>query len=1102
MIRIILIAVAIYVAAKLSEHLVVAPSNASPVWPGAGIALAVTLLYGHRALIGVFLGMVAFEFQLFSATEGGGSLVLSIGLASGAALQAHVGALLISRQGGDIPRLVEDRDILRFQLLGGPLACVTSATIGMLVLRLADIVTTANIPVNWLIWWVGDTIGVVIFAPLLLILFGRQDPLLHGRKMSVVGPMLVLLAATFAFFSYSSAKENEEKRLKFNEQVHVYHDSIRRVFHRYLEILDSLKRYYDASEEVTREEFRTFNLDVVRQYTGIQALEWIPRVRHAQRAEFESELPGNQVIRRLDERGVPREAEPLPEYYAIQFIEPSIDNNAAFGYDITSNPVAASALFRARDVGKVAATAALKLVQEKGSDVGIVFYNPVYETAMPPATLEQRRETFRGVVAAVFRIQALIRAEVPVIGKETIIVRMLDISDRGAPELLYTSHPDGPRNQLIDLAETRPLDIAGLHWVLEYTATPQFIAATTSWEVWVVLTGGLLVTAMMGTGLLMLTGRSLRMEGEVAARTAQLRTEIKQRREAEKAVQEREDQLRSILDNVDAYIYMKDLQGCYLFANRAVRNLWHADMDQIIGQSDEKFFDASTAKIIRETDRRVLDDGETIHIEETNTLPSGKGTSVYQSTKLPLRHENGDIYALCGISVDITRQKEHQKQLEYIAHYDALTHLPNRVLLSDRLQLAIAQAHRNRHTLAVVYLDLDGFKPINDSYGHQIGDELLQVVSVRMKESLREGDTIARLGGDEFVAVLIDFPVGHEGDKLLYRLLEAVSEPVSVNELVFRISASLGVTLFPQAEEQDADQLLRQADQAMYTAKLAGKNRFHYFDSKLDSDTRGRHQSLEQIRRALEEQQFVLYYQPKVNLRSGEVIGVEALVRWQHPERGLLPPAEFLPVIEGHMLGVDLGDWVIDTALLQVNDWQAQGLNLPVSVNISSIQLAQPDFVVRLQARLEAYPDVRNGSLKLEILETSALEDIDEVSNIMRACRAIGVDFALDDFGTGYSSLTYLKRLPVSHLKIDRSFVRDMLDDPDDLSILEGVLGLASAFDLPCIAEGVETEAHGIRLLQIGCELAQGYVIARPMPASQIPNWVDGWRPPLAWTNA
>ncbi|MFB1498406.1 EAL domain-containing protein, partial [Thiocapsa sp. N5-Cardenillas] len=373
---------------------------------------------------------------------------------------------------------------------------------------------------------------------------------------------------------------------------------------------------------------------------------------------------------------------------------------------------------------------------------------------------------------------------------------------------------------------------------------------------------------------------------------------------------------------------------------------------------------------------------------------------------------------LIGIMVE---RKEHERRLEHLAQFDTLTALPNRVLLADRLHQAMAQTQRRGQGLAVGYLDLDGFKTINDRHGHEVGDQVLVAVAERLQAVLREGDTLARLGGDEFAVVLIDLTDPDVSAPLLERLLAAAAEPVRIGDLLVQVSASLGVTFYPQAGAVDGDLLLRQADQAMYQAKQSGKNRFCLFDTELDQRIRGHHEDLEQIRHALAARELVLYYQPKVNLRTGTVVGAEALIRWRHPQRGLLAPALFLPTTENHPLAVELGEWVIKTALAQTDAWRALGLALPVSVNVGARQLQQVDFVARLRALLAEYPGVAPSGLCLEILETSAIDDLVGTSRVIDACRELGVSVALDDFGTGYSSLTYLKRLAVTQLKIDKS---------------------------------------------------------------------------------
>lgn len=690
---------------------------------------------------------------------------------------------------------------------------------------------------------------------------------------------------------------------------------------------------------------------------------------------------------------------------------------------------------------------------------------------------------------------------------------------------------------------------------------------------------------------------------------------------------ESEAKLRLILDNVDAYIFLKDTDGNYLFANQSVCDLWSTSLDEIIGKGDDSFFDPDATEIIRENDSRVLKHGETVRAEEMASLVDSDEVRIYRTTKIPLRDEEDAIYGLCGISIDVTErieiekalriseqrfkvagqaaydliyewdvdndrlswfgdidsilgfepgeishnleswlgrihpedilqmsdavelhrtstqpiayeyriqhkqghylywsdhalpllndenkpyrwigvctditiQKQQQAELKAFAFSDKLTGLPNRALLSDRLRQAMQQDKRRGQRLAVLYLDLDGFKEINDTYGHATGDNLLIKLSQRFQRELRAGDTISRFGGDEFIAVLLDIESSSDALPFIQRLLDAASKPMTLNREVLQVSASVGITLYPQSEEVDADQLIRQADQAMYQAKLSGKNGYAFFDTEQDRSLRGQTQTIQRIERAIDDCEFELYYQPKVNMRTGEVIGCEALIRWNNPDSGLLLPGTFLPAITGSALSARLDEWVLDQALRQVSEWNALGLNLNVSVNIGGSLLQKEDFIFRLRALLDKYPSIQSKQLELEVLESSALQDIKLISRIMKECKKEGVVFSLDDFGTGYSSLAYLKLLPASILKIDRSFVQDMLSKPDDLAILEGIMGMSTAFRRDVVAEGVESLQQGILLLKLGCEVAQGFLIARPMKAEAVPKWLREWHVPEDW---
>jgi diguanylate cyclase (GGDEF)-like protein/PAS domain S-box-containing protein len=454
-----------------------------------------------------------------------------------------------------------------------------------------------------------------------------------------------------------------------------------------------------------------------------------------------------------------------------------------------------------------------------------------------------------------------------------------------------------------------------------------------------------------------------------------------------------------------------------------------------------------------------------------------------------------------GLFTDISLQKEQQRQLEYNAYYDSLTGLPNRVLLADRLQLELSKSQRDSKKLAIAFIDLDGFKEVNDDYGHEAGDHVLITIAERITSCMRAHETVARLGGDEFVAVITGLSAEQESLSVINRILVSIASPIPYGDFSLSVSASIGITFYPQMLEYNAEQLMRQADQAMYHAKQAGRNRFQIFDEAYDHDLRMHNENLERAKSGLAAGEFELYYQPKVNMATGQVIGIEALARWNHPERGLLPPGAFLPDIQDTVLEIPFGEWVIAQALVDCGRLRLHDLALTISVNISARHLENTDFVEHMRARLGSCSCKQPCQLELEILETSALDDLDRVFEIIRECTEFGVSFSLDDFGTGYSSLTYLRKLPVQSLKIDQSFVRGITERPEDIILLKGILDMARGLDRKVIAEGVETLEHGRILLEIGCMHGQGYAIARPMPFPALLEWMGTWHPDPSWEN-
>ncbi len=583
-------------------------------------------------------------------------------------------------------------------------------------------------------------------------------------------------------------------------------------------------------------------------------------------------------------------------------------------------------------------------------------------------------------------------------------------------------------------------------------------------------------------------------------RNVQLRREIIQRQQLEVALQKSLNLFKSVMDNAPVIrVFWKDLDCNYLGCNIAfAKDAGLKRVEDVIGKNDFELGWKEQGRLYRADDQKVMKtNSEKLNFEEPMFLPNGE-VIVLRTSKVPLRDNNGNVIGILGIYEDITKSKAHEQQLQHIAYHDILTGLPNRLLLTDRMQVALAHARRDNSLLVVCYLDLDGFKTVNDLFGHKVGDCLLLDAANRMKQTLREDDTVARLGGDEFAFLLLGLTSIHECEMALSRFLAALNIPFHIENHAVSISASIGATIYPN-DNADADTLLRHADQAMYEAKQHQKNCFKIYNTAIAYEFRAKQDSLKEIENALFENEFVLFFQPKVDMHKGKIIGAEALIRWQHPERGLLMPNDFLGLIENHPLAIQLDAWVMNHALKQMTKWHQDDLMWTISVNLSARSLQMQDFSAQLATLLARYPKVKPAHFELEILETEALQDLTQTSEMMKTCQKLGVKFSLDDFGTGYSSLAYLKHLPANILKIDQSFVRNMLDDSDDLAIVEGVIGLAASFKRYVIAEGVETVEHGTTLSQLKCRYAQGYAIAKPMPSTTFETWAKTWEPPKEW---
>ncbi|HPW30186.1 MAG TPA: EAL domain-containing protein [Rhodoferax sp.] len=554
-----------------------------------------------------------------------------------------------------------------------------------------------------------------------------------------------------------------------------------------------------------------------------------------------------------------------------------------------------------------------------------------------------------------------------------------------------------------------------------------------------------------------------------------------------RSLQASEDKLATILNSVGAFIYIKGLDLRYEYVNRKVSELFCAEPTQIVGQSDASFFDAQTVEKLRANDLKVLQDGVRVEAEEINRSADGSHVRTFLSVKLPLRRDDGTIYGLCGISTDITSIKEAEEAIHQLAYYDPLTKLPNRRLLLEHVHAALASSERRKDCGALLFVDVDNFKDLNDTLGHHVGDILLQQMAQRLGGCTRSQDMVARQGGDEFVVMLqgLGTHIGEsvqQARQVAEKIVQRLSEPYYLEDKEFKSSVSLGVAMF-SGDVIGQEDLLKQADLAMYRAKADGRNRVCFFDPHMQAQVNERTAIETDLREGIVQSQFVLYYQPQFRF-DGSQIGVEALVRWRHPQRGLVAPGVFIPVAESSGLILPLGKWILLDACRQAVRWSADPAKSGwvISINVSAKQFKQPDFVQHVRDALKS-SGAQANRIELELTESQLVDDLGSVVAKMTALKELGVRLSLDDFGTGYSSLSMLKNLPLDELKIDQSFVRDLLADAQDRSIVRAILTMGESMGLRVIAEGVETDVQRGILLELGCKYFQGYLLGHPAPA-------------------
>lgn len=573
-------------------------------------------------------------------------------------------------------------------------------------------------------------------------------------------------------------------------------------------------------------------------------------------------------------------------------------------------------------------------------------------------------------------------------------------------------------------------------------------------------------------------------------RIAGILQDITDQRRMQNQLRTSEERLRTLINASPDFICFKDGEGRWLIANRSGLQLYQLEGKDYQGKTDAELAELAHPlyrdgfHACQASDEAAWRKGETLRTEEHVSLPDG-GKRVFDVYKVPLFGPDGSRQALVTLGRDISLRIAAEERLEYLAHHDALTGLPNRLLFHDRLEHALKLARREGHSVALMFLDLDNFKTLNDSQGHPMGDRALQEVARRLQNALREQDTIARLGGDEFVVILEGLQSPDDAYAVAEKLIHTIGRPLHLQGLTTYLTASIGISLYPE-DGASVTELMRMADSAMYSAKDSGKNTIHFYTREMGRRLHERHDLGNHLRRALELDQLHLLYQPQIAVDGESLLGVEALLRWRHPEKGDIPPGQFIPIAEESGLIRDIGRWVLEHACRQLAQWNAAGYgDLRMAVNLSCVQVGQPELV-DIVATIIDETGITPQRLELEITEGSLLRDPEQAAETLKGLKQLGVSIALDDFGTGYSSLSHLKRFPIDRIKIDQSFVRDINDDPEDAAIARAVIGLGKNLRKTVIAEGVESGIQRDILLAMGCDELQGYFFGRPMQPEQI----------------
>ena len=868
--------------------------------------------------------------------------------------------------------------------------------------------------------------------------------------------------------------------------------------------IDALRQLYATFGLLTREQFHQLSLPLRGHSPQIQALGFQRLIQHRERAGYEAAMrerfPGFELTELVD--GRVRRAGIRDSYLVVDYLEPLFGNEDHVGLDTAPMAELAEARQVSRERGGSAGTAVLPLLFANGRFEGFRVLAPVFWRGAPLDTAAERQRAVVGELVAELRVDRLfdpVQESRGFPALDGIGIRLFSASP-GIASRLIASHgdvggalaasPSGPHWLSSWLFYDRPAPVvssfalAGQTLRVEVSQTGTFFADGHNGSLYALL-GGLLSTLLATAYIYALVTRLAMVERATRARTStlefanlRLAEDLAQRVQAEQGLRLRE---RVIEVSANAIILCgaQAPEHPIEYVNPAFERLTGFSAQEVLGQRLDFLHGGGQYQGNIEQIQTALRDQSEGHALVRNHRKDGSG---YWSDLFvaPVQDQSGVVSHFVVAQYDISAAMGYEAEIEYQATHDSLTGLANRNLLRDRLNDAIAGARRRNGAFWVAFIDLDRFKFVNDTLGHEAGDTLLKTVADRLSACLRETDTVARVGGDEFMLVLPENPEDGTGVAVLTRIMEAVAQPIMIEEHEFVVTCSVGVATYP-TDADSADGLSRFADIAMYRAKELGRNVFQFYTSEMNERTLDRLKIETDLRRALERDEFVLHYQPQLCLKSGKIIGMEALLRWNHPTQGMIAPARFIGLAEDMGLIVPIGAWVLRTACLQTMAWHKAGwTGLRVAVNLSPRQFTQKTLVQSIADLLQETGMIP-ALLELELTEGTVMHDVDHAIEVLRNLKALGVQISIDDFGTGYSSLSYLRRFPIDVLKIDQSFVRELSIDADDEAIVRAIVTLAHSLRLEVIAEGVENTAQLDFLRDEGCDMMQGYHYSRPL---------------------